>query len=103
MVTREPEWDDRQRDKMLGLALYEQQVCSGCGFHQSLTDPQYAYQIEERTCPVCAASARFLRMQADADKQARKRPGGSSPTAPDPADGRHVSVRLTGRASLEGG
>lgn len=94
MVTRETEWDDRQRSRMQALAIYESGVHS-CGWHTSLaTDPAVDFQIvNEDDCQVCAARAKYERILSHADERVRKQIG-DHPAAPDPADGRRWGFRL---------
>jgi hypothetical protein len=96
VVTREPEWDDHQRARMLALSLYEAGV-HVCGWHLSLTtDPEINFGIEdEPECQVCAATAQLGRITEHADESLRKRQRlAERPDAPDPADGRRRVVRL---------
>lgn len=67
-VTREPEWDDYERDKMLALELYESEVCE-CGFHKSIAhDPDQWFDLESVTCPLCADIAARMRSIAKSDQ-----------------------------------
>jgi hypothetical protein len=93
-VTREPEWDDRERTKMLALGDYEAAVCD-CGFHRSQTDPRrHVYKLIESACPVCATVDQYQRIQTDLDDKARKKLGDNRPVGtPDPADGRKVALQ----------
>lgn len=102
LVIREPEFTDDDRARMLALEVYERGICE-CGFHEDLTEPeQNFYQIETRTCPVCAGTARAKRVQNEADEKIRKRMGENAPPAtPDPADGRRTFVRPLTGAELE--
>lgn len=95
MVTREAEWDDVQRDRMLGLGIYEAGICE-CGIHESLTsDPSNHFTFEQRTCSVCRGVARYGRMMAHSDDLARKTIGENPPPGtPDPADGRRLFVKM---------
>lgn len=91
----EPEWDDPERSRMLGLVRYETRVCE-CGFHESLThDPSNHFTPEVDQCPVCKGVAQFVRVLNAGDDAARKALGENRPPAtPDPADGRHVRMRM---------
>lgn len=89
----ESEWDDRQRDLMLGLTQYESEVCA-CGWHESLI-PDGHFAIEEDSCPVCAAGDRYARIRADADAKWRKALGDEPPAdRHDIADGRKARTRM---------
>lgn len=95
VVTREPEWDDRQRDKMLALTRYRESICPDCGYPKVFHDPRYRFSIDVDVCPVKAALDKFGRIQGEADEQVRKQGGDKRPAAtPDPADGRRTLVRL---------
>lgn len=95
IVTREPEWDDAERDKLEALEAYEAGVCSDCGVHQSLTDPsKHFYTFEDSVCPVCASVAQYSRVQADRDRIAEERLGDNPPPQiPRPGDGRRTYIR----------
>lgn len=93
VVTRESEWDDRQRDKMLGLSLYRAGLCHGCGYPKILHHPRYHFDIELERCPIKAALDRFDRIQGEADEKVREAQK-NNPAAPQAKDGRQVSVRL---------
>lgn len=86
---------------MLELRLYEAGVCSGCGYHKSLTgdlDNQFAIEVEH--CNVCAGVAKHDRIQHADDKKALKAMGDEDkipPTRKRPTDGRRVLVQFTGR------
>lgn len=89
----EPEWTDTERNKMLDLAAFEQEVCD-CGFHESFaeTDPDLIF--DAKVCPVCAGLALNGRVQHAMDEKKRKRLGEKPPpSAPDPADGRRNYLR----------
>lgn len=96
VVTREAEWDDEQRERMLALGIYEAQVCE-CGFHASLANnPANFFTFETKVCPVCAGVAKFGRRQSDADeKEVKARHGEDDPppNATLPDDGRRMFVR----------
>ncbi|GEB17242.1 hypothetical protein GUY44_18875 [Pimelobacter simplex] len=90
---------------MLELRLYEAGVCSGCGYHVSLTsDLDNHFAIEVDHCPVCAGVAKNDRIQHAADKKALKAMGDEDKipsTRKRPGDGRRVSVRYRGKKSVE--
>ncbi|MBS45291.1 MAG: hypothetical protein CMH83_19405 [Nocardioides sp.] len=92
-MSREPEWDDAQRDALLGLQIYESQLCR-CGVHSTLThDPEQRFPLDSDTCPVCAGLARYDRILRDGDEQHLQRMGSTPPPGmPRPSDGRHVYV-----------
>ncbi|WP_394289509.1 hypothetical protein [Microbacterium sp.] len=94
----ESPWNDHQRELMLQLVDYEAGICA-CGFHQSIADDEAnLFRIEKRKCPVCAEHDRWDRIQAEADESERAKFGKEPPAdRQDPADGRHVGVRLVGR------
>jgi hypothetical protein len=102
-VTREPEWDDAQRDAMLGLAIYEGGVCSGCGFHRSIADDKdNLIAIEEHVCSVCRSGTQYGRIQGSRDTEHENRLGESPPpAAPRPSDGRSTYFRLLSPAEAE--
>lgn len=92
-VTREPEWDDYERDKMLALGLHEAGICE-CGFHESIADEDPDLELDIRVCPVCKELAPIMRKHDDADAKARRAQGQKpDPEAPLPSDGRHVRLR----------
>lgn len=92
-MTREIEWDDYEREKMLGLAQFEAKVCE-CGFHESVADEDPDLELAVRVCPVCSGLARHMRKMAAADDAARKALGAKpDPEARHPGDGRHVRLR----------
>ena len=97
MTETEPEWDDRERLKMLALGKFEAGLCE-CGWHEDLTgDPDNHFTFVERVCPVCRGSAQQTRMQHAADEAFDKTLGDKPPPgAPRPADGRRTAVRLMG-------
>ena len=94
-MTREAEWDDRQRERLLALSIYERGVCE-CGFHESLaTDRANNFTFETKTCPVCRGVAKMARLQFHADEQSDKAMGENPPPGlPRAADGRRTYVRM---------
>lgn len=55
VVTREPEWDDEQREAFEDLRAYESEVhVNGCGLHDSIARENPDAKIAEDTCPKCA-------------------------------------------------
>lgn len=74
VLEREPEWTERDRHKMLALALYESQICPDCGFHESLHDPATNfYRGEFRVCPIAKGAAGIEARQNKLDEQWAKR------------------------------
>lgn len=93
-MTREPEWDDEQRDRMLALADYEAGICSGCGWHHDLIhEPGAGFKIDLDTCPVCAQVAQYGRWQEELDKENDRRIGETDAREPRPTDGRKVRLQ----------
>lgn len=80
---------------MLALEFYEAQICSGCGFHKSLThDKAEHFTFEHDVCLVCKGAAQQDRAQAQHDEAHDKRLGeNASPLAARAADGRTTFVR----------
>lgn len=79
MTTREPEWDDDERDIMRARAHIEAHRCSQCGgdLDEYLTDqppiaddPGYGFSVGPVWCRRCVAMARWKRGHEKADKQA---------------------------------
>lgn len=86
----ESEWDDNERAKMEGLALYEAQICD-CGFHESTADEDPDTELDYRVCPICAGIAQSMRIQNEADNKVKgEKP---DPKRPWPEDGRHVRLK----------
>lgn len=87
---------------MLALVRYEKGICK-CGFHTSITgDKSNHFTFETKTCNFCAASAKWDRVQADADKKAAKALGDDpAPMSPRPADGRSTYIRLMSLEEVE--
>lgn len=75
---------------MEGLALYEAKVCE-CGLHESVADEDPDLELDYRVCPVCAGTARQMRIQhAEDDEQLGEKP---APSKVRPDDGRYVRLR----------
>lgn len=92
-MTREPEWDDEERDKMLARAQYYASLCD-CGLPPHVADEDPDLQLTERVCPVCAGLARAARIQNQADQAALKLLGQQpAPEAVRPTDGRHIGLK----------
>lgn len=94
-MTHEPEWDDEQREAMLGLRIYQGGVCSGCGFHHSVTaNKANLFAPEDRFCNVCKGVAQWTRVQHKHDEAQVARLGDRpSPMATRPTDGRTTVIR----------
>lgn len=96
VVTREAEWDDWERQKMLELAQYESRLCA-CGFPEDIADSDPDLEIAYRVCPVCAGLAQAMRAQAEADKRETALLGKTpAPEAPRPEDGRRIHLKPKG-------
>ena len=93
VVTREPEWDDVERAKMLALATYEATLCA-CGLPESVADEDPDLEMVERVCPVCAGLAKNYRIIHAEDAKAIEGLGKSpAPDATRPEDGRRFTFR----------
>ena len=100
MVTRESEWDDLERDKMLALAEFESGVCD-CGVHSSLShDKSNYFKLVEGKCPLCASLEVQGRIRAQHDAAAAKS-AEDHPARPLPSDGRRLALRQVSPAELE--
>lgn len=94
IVTREVEWDDVERAKMQGLALYESQICA-CGMHESVAKTDPDLDIELPVCPVCAGLAQQMRVLASQDERQVKALGEKpAPETERPTDGRSVRLKF---------
>lgn len=77
---------------MLGLGLYESEICD-CGFHSSLAhDPTRWFTVERQTCPLCADLDAQARVQSEKDHKVAEKLK-DQPGARRPADGRRAFVR----------
>lgn len=94
-MTRDPEWDDHERDKLLAWSLYQSQMCD-CGLHKSTADEDPDVELAHRVCPVCAGIAAQLRILSDAEERDLRRYGtdGPPPGAPRLTDGRKNFLRF---------
>lgn len=91
-MTRDPEWDDFEREKMLALAEFEAGICD-CNLHRSVADADPDLNLLLPVCPVCADLARSLRVIAAEDDAAVKQLGEKPPPdARRPDDGRRVAL-----------
>lgn len=94
-MIREPEWDDEQVARLLALGFYEAGVCSGCGFHESLTsDLSNHFTFSESTCNTCRGSAQYGRKLSELDKREAEIMAKAPPLTPRASDGRKVYMRL---------
>lgn len=101
VVIRESRIDDADRASLLGLAMFEDQVCR-CGFHPSIADDDdNTFTPEARKCPVCAGEAQWSRMLSDEDEKASKAAPHAPPGAPRPSDGRYPYMRFLSPAEAE--
>lgn len=92
VVTRDVEWDDTERAKMLALAAYEASLCA-CGFPEHLADEDPDLRLTVRVCPVCAGLAKAARIQSKSDQAAVAALGKTpAPEAERPTDGRHIGL-----------
>lgn len=91
IITREPEWDDRTRNRHLANAEFRAAVHAGCGLHDSIASDDPYFTIEDSKCPVCAAIDAQMRSRA---AQEHEREKDLSASAPHAADGRTTHVRL---------
>ena len=94
-VTRDPEWDDRERAKMLGLLRYREGV-HRCGIHRDVVnDPNVHLTVYHEVCEHCRQVDLFNRMQEETDRDEMHKRWGKNPpaSAPHPADGRDLYVR----------
>lgn len=93
VVTREPEWDDWERTKMLALSEHEASLCE-CGFPRWLADEDPDLEVTMRTCPVCSGLAVAQRQIAAEDDRATEALGSKpAPDVPRPGDGRVMGLR----------
>lgn len=90
-MTREPEWDDEQRNRMLGLVEYRRGI-HACGVHRSLAfDRANGFTFEIEVCPVCAGAEQFERIMAERDKREREAAGENPHSLS--SDGRSIFIR----------
>lgn len=93
LVEREVEWDDVERAKMQGLAIYESKVCA-CGLHESIAQTDPDLELELPVCPVCAGLAQQKRVVAADDAKVLRTLGQEpSPEIPRPGDGRTMRLK----------
>lgn len=90
----EPEWSDRYRDLVEGLALHDHERCPGCGLHPAvLTDEGLHLSLVDTFCPMCKAKDRHVRRIEARDSDYEKKHKDLTPAAPRPNDGLHVRVK----------
>lgn len=101
-MSREVEWDDVEREKMLARAAYRAGVhMDGCGFHESVaTDRANVFEPVVELCPLCAQVEQMGRAQAAKDAKASEG-SDKAPSVPLPSDGRHVHIRMLSPAEAE--
>lgn len=93
MTTREPEWDDWEREKRLAWDIYEAHMCD-CGLPESVADEDPDLALHVRRCPICGALAKQMRIMHAEDEKAVKALGKDpDPAAPRPDDGRRIGLR----------
>lgn len=90
----EPEWTERYRNLVGGLALYEQQTCPGCSLHPTvLANPALHLELEDTFCDMCKAKDRHRRRLEARDLDFEQQHKDIQPGAPRPNDGIHVRLR----------
>lgn len=93
IVTREPEFDDGDLERLLALRAYQAGVCA-CGIHESLaSDTSNYFTFPQKVCPVCKGLAQYQRILQDEDKRAEEQLKDQPPVTPRPSDGRRLYVR----------
>jgi hypothetical protein len=96
VVTRDPEFDDGDLERLLALRAYEAGVCA-CGIHESLAaDKSNFFTFENRVCNVCKGLDQYKRVAADEMKRATDLIQDLPPIAPRPTDGRRLYIRQLG-------
>lgn len=91
----EPEWSDRYRDLVEGLALHDREACPGCHLHPHvLENPElYNLTLADSYCDMCKAQARYGRRVAERDAEFERQHKDAAPGAPRPNDGLHVRLK----------
>jgi hypothetical protein len=69
VVTREPEFEQFDREHFEAYLDIQADKCPGCGGHLPETKEAYAYDVEHETCRRCWALAKN---QRDLEKKAEK-------------------------------
>lgn len=86
IVTRESEWDDETRARVLALAEHDAETCGcGCGLPISVAYKKQPFVVDTFTC-FAGRALKQARRQADAKAKTEKRPDGWD-------DGLHYYVR----------
>lgn len=95
VVTRDPEWDDTWRSKVEGIGQFDEDCCTGCGLHTSVTDDldRHKLMYDDRVCPVCAARDLKNRILEAGDERFAEKHPDIAASKPQPADGRQVFLR----------
>lgn len=90
----EPEWTEAYRNLVLGLALHDRELCSGCHLHSSvLADSSLHLSLVDTYCEMCKAKDRHTRRIEGRDADYEKKHTGLAPAAPRPNDGLHVRLK----------
>jgi hypothetical protein len=80
VVTREPEWDDETRDRVLSLAAYEGTMCpDGCGLTIEESMGPGPFLIDTFVCNATKARERKKREDEDEAHAKAKREGKDNP------------------------
>lgn len=99
-MTREPEFDDLERDKLLALGQYEAGLCD-CGIHKSIShDKTHVFTLEAEWCPLCQALAVQKRELDNLDSDAFER-AGNDRVKRLPSDGRRTYLRELTTTEIE--
>lgn len=70
VVTRETEWDDETRDRVLNLAAYDQSMCPcGCGVAMSEATKDQPFVVDHFTCYATRAKERLRKIHQDEAKK----------------------------------
>jgi hypothetical protein len=79
-VTREPEWDDVTRDRVLSLAAYKRGLCPcGCGVPiKEASDPKQGFVVDTFTCYATRAKERLRQKRKHDAEEAAKKSGDKS-------------------------
>lgn len=91
----EPEWTDRHRDLVEGLALHDHDLCPGCGLHPwVLAHPELVHlTLQDTYCDMCKLQATYGRRVAARDDDWAKEHKDAKPGLPRPNDGLHVRLK----------
>jgi hypothetical protein len=100
VVTREPEFDQLERSKLLALLEYDGGVCA-CGVHKSLShDKRNVFTLEAEWCPLCQSLAAQNRELAQLDSAAEER-AGKDKAKRLPSDGRSTFLRQLSQSEID--